>query len=178
MSTVLTPTQIEKFRALGKASRDLAKLYSKGEGPDPVSGSTFKNGVPMCTWGQVLHKAGYQPIGTMANNSSNANAFADFIGELKLATASSTKGVAEEGIFEDTIKTYDLKKIHALGTKIMNANDPAPTAAERKARTHKMLDELADAIEEEFGQIDEYKIISFESAAEQHLQRLISGDFE
>lgn len=178
MSNVLTATQIDKFRALGKASRELAKQYAKGEGPDPVSGSTFKNGAPMCTWGQVLHKAGYRPIGHLANNISNPIAFADFIGELKLAHETNTKGIAEEGLYGDTVKTYDLKKIHELGSKIMQANDPAPTAAERKAKTHKMLDELADAIEKEFGETQEDKIVSFEVAAEQHLQNLIMGDYE
>lgn len=168
----LTQTQIDKFKALGKAATSLSAKYKEGTGPDPSSGTTFSGGVPMCTWGQVLGEAGFKPPKNYYT-SSNAQAFADFIGDITIATKKAVE-VQDENPFSDvSSKQYDISKIHSLATKIMQANDPAPSASVRKEKTWQMLKELGELIEEEFGSINEQEESTWQTAAEQQIQNLI-----
>lgn len=172
MSVNLNETQVEKFRALGRAARSLAAEYKVGAGPDPVSGHTFQNGQAACTWGQLLHRAGFQ-AGSMSSGD-NLGCFAGYIGESKVKNINLASSV-KTGMFSDKVVEYDISKIKEFGTKIMQANDPAPTAAARKAATWKLLDQLADEVEKVFGEPEAEQTFSFESAAEQHLQNLLLG---
>lgn len=174
MSTQLSEMQIDKFRGLGKAARTLSQEFKEGKGPDPTSGSTYRNGVPQCTWGQLLDKAGFKPTGNLTSGS-NLGVFAQYIGESSVATAKKV-GSVHSGLISDKTVEYDISKIADYGTKIMQANDPARTAAARKAGTWKYLEELADEIEKVFGESSPTEYVTFETAAEQHLQNIIMGN--
>jgi hypothetical protein len=175
MSTSLNQMQVDKFKALGKASRKLSEEYKNGEGPDPTSGSTFKGGVPQCTWGQLLYEAGFKP-GSNYSTGDNSGAFADFIGYNR--NLSQPKLTAhEEGLFEDKNTDVNLEKILAIGRNIMNNNDPQTTAEGRKKATWKLLEQLADEIDNTFGEVSD-DFITFETAAEQYLDELVLGELK
>ena len=173
MSVELSQMQIDKFRGLGKAAKDLAADYKAGKGPDPQSGATYRNGVPHCTWGQLLDKAGFKATPGM-NDTNNLGVFGKYIGEPKVANAKSVGGTIS-GLMADKHVEYDISKIAAYGTKIMQANDPATSAAARKAATWKLLEELSEEIEKTFGEPEQENLYSFEGAAQQHLENLIMG---
>jgi hypothetical protein len=173
MTVQLSEFQVDKFRGLGKAARTLAQDFKDGKGPDPTSGSTYKGGVPQCTWGQLLDKAGFKPAANLSSGD-NLGVFAQYIGEPKVKSAQKV-GSVQVGLMSDKVVEYDIKKIAEYGTKIMRANDPATSAAARKAATWKLLDELASEIESVFGEPSETEFVTFETAAEQHLQNLIMG---
>lgn len=175
MTTSLNQMQVDKFKALGRASRNLSSQYKDGKGPDPTSGSTFKGGVPQCTWGQLLYEAGFKP-GANYTTGDNSGAFADFIGYDKCQDLQ--KLVAkEDGLFEDKNTDVDLKKILAIGSKIMKSNDPQKTAESRKKATWKLLEQLADEIDNTFGEVAD-DFITFETAAEQYLDELVLGELK
>jgi len=172
--TTLNEDQINKFRAIGSAARRLGEQYAKGQGPNPQSGSTFSGGVPMCTWGQVLHEAGFK---TQASGGSNLGFLNSFIlGGTTDHSAKQLSRTVEEvknGLFVDTKKTYDIEAIKKAAGDIMRANDPAPTVEARKAAVAPLLKKLADTIEKEFGEQKEEDSMYFATAAEQYLENLI-----
>ncbi len=157
----LSNEQVKKFRALGSAARRMSKEYKKGDGPDPTSGQTYSGGAPQCTWGQLLDQAGFKP-GNNYSTSNNTSALLQFV------------GISNTNINSYKIGEYDIKKLVTLGGQVMHANDPCVTAADRKAATWKLLDEIADEIERVFGKEDE-EIFYYATAAEQTLQNLIMG---
>lgn len=172
----LTEDQIDRFRAIGKASRALGEEYAKGNGPDPVSGSTFQGGKPMCTWGQVLYKAGMKPLANYSTGS-NLGALSQFITDTTQCNGLGNKvSTVVDGFMTSKEISYDLTKINKAAGDIQHANDPAPTAAARKANTHKLLIALADEIDTLFGERKAEQPLDFESAAEQYLQDLIMGN--
>lgn len=176
MST-LTDEQIGKFRALGTASRELAAQYKAGEGPNPTSGKTFTGGTPQCTWGQLLHKAGFK---TTQSGGSNLGFLDAFIrGAQNDQNVTVLKGPAVEavrdGMMVSTHKQYDVKKIKDIAGAVAGLNDPCHTAEARKQATWKKLEELADEIEKVFGEQPEEQSGFFATAAEQYLENLITG---
>ena len=176
--TTLNEDQINKFRAIGSAAKRLGDQYSKGEGPNPASGSTYCNGVPMCTWGQLLHEAGLKTTG---GTSSNISALEGFIfgnglhGNGKFVHANAVEEV-KDGLFVDSKKTYNIEAIKKAANDIMNANDPAPTPEARKRATAPLLLKLADSIEKEFGEQSQEDSMYFATAAEQYLEQLIHSE--
>lgn len=182
MSSNLTDDQVQKFRAIGNAAKTMSAQYKKGEGPDPFSGTTFKNGVPHCTWGQLLDQAGFKPQ-KGAHTGDNMGALDAFIrgasnfGGTTLLTG--TKAVGEvDGLMTSKKVTYDISKIKTIASQVAGLNDPCTTPEARKAATWKKLDELANEIDRVFGEAPEEEQMYFSTAAEQHLQNLIMGTEE
>lgn len=173
--TQLNEEQISKFRALGTAARNLGNQYKEGKGPDPQSGATFKNGQPWCTWGQLLDQAGFKTTSSTGDNLGSLNAF--LTGSFSHTVVSGpTVEAVKDGLIVSKTKKYDISKIKSAAQSIMGANDPCRTPEERKARTHKLLLNLADEIDAQFGQPEQEESMYYSTAAEQVLENLILGN--